>query len=117
MIEMIGFKYITHNEDKVVKLVENNGKETIDTIKFTSPPSDRNLFKIAEVQYLKEPLQYHHNKNVIVVAVGPSTMKAIEENYVHVDVMPDVYKMGAMIKSLSDYLGQANAPKKKRKLT
>jgi hypothetical protein len=25
--------------------------------------------------------------------------------------------MGAMIKSLSDYLGQANAPKKKRKLT
>jgi uroporphyrinogen-III synthase len=52
-----------------------------------------------------------------VVAVGPSTMKAIEENYVHVDVMPDVYKMGAMIKSLSDYLGQANAPKKKRKLT
>jgi uroporphyrinogen-III synthase len=66
---------------------------------------------------LKEPLQYHLNKNVIVVAVGPSTMKAIEENYVHVDVMPDVYKMGAMIKSLSDYLGQANAPKKKRKLT
>ena len=63
---------------------------------------------------MKEPLQYHLNKNVIVVAVGPSTMKAIEENYVHVDVMPDIYKMGAMIKSLSDYLGQANTPKKKR---
>jgi uroporphyrinogen-III synthase len=51
-----------------------------------------------------------------VVAVGPSTMKAIEENDVHVDVIPQVYKMGAMIKSLTDYLGQADAPKKKRKI-
>lgn len=117
ILEMMGFKYIPPDETKVVKLVEDIGKGLIDAITFTSPPSARDLFKIAEAYYLKEPLQYHLNKNVIVVAVGPSTMKAIEENYVHVDVMPDVYKMGAMIKSLSDYLGQANAPKKKRKLT
>ena len=117
ILEMMGFKYIPPDEAKVVKLVEDISKGLLDAVTFTSPPSARDLFKIAEAYYLKEPLQYHLNKNVIVVAVGPSTMKAIEENYVHVDVMPDVYKMGAMIKSLSDYLGQANAPKKKRKLT
>ena len=116
ILEMMGFKYISPDELKVVKLVEDIGKGLVDAITFTSPPSARDLFKIAEAYYLKEPLQYHLNKEVIVVAVGPSTMKAIEENYVHVDVMPDVYKMGTMIKSLSDYLGQANALKKKRKL-
>ena len=116
ILEMMGFKYISPDVLKVVKLVEDIGKGLVDAITFTSPPSARDLFKIAEAYYLKEPLQYHLNKDVIVVAVGPSTMKAIEENCVHVDVMPDVYKMGAMIKSLSDYLGQANALKKKRKL-
>ena len=116
ILEMMGFKYIPPDELKVVKLVEDIGKGLIDAITFTSPPSARDLFKIAEAYYLKEPLQYHLNKDVIVVAVGPSTMKALEENYVHVDVMPDVYKMGTMIKSLSDYLAQDDAPKKKRKL-
>jgi uroporphyrinogen-III synthase len=116
ILEMMGFKYISPDERKVLKLVEDIGKGLVDAITFTSPPSARDLFKVAEAYYLKEPLQYHLNKDVIVVAVGPSTMKAIEENYVHVDVMPEVYKMGAMIKSLSDYLGQADALKKKTKL-
>lgn len=116
ILEMMGFKYIPPDESKVVKLVEDIGKGLIDAITFTSPPSVRDLFNIAEAYSLRESLQYHLNKEVIVVAVGPSTTKALDENDVHVDVMPDVYKMGAMIKSLSDYLGQADAPKKKRKL-
>lgn len=113
ILEMMGFKYIPPDESKVVKLIEDIGKRLIDAITFTSPPSVRDLFKIAEAYSLRESLQYHLNKEVIVVAVGPSTTKALDENDVHVDVMPDVYKMGAMIKSLSDYLGQADAPKKK----
>jgi uroporphyrinogen-III synthase len=116
ILEMMGFKSIPPDERKVVNLLEDIGKGLIDAITFTSPPSARDLFKIAESYYLKKPLQYHLNKEVIVVAVGPSTMKAIEENDVHVDVIPQVYKMGAMIKSLTDYLGQADAPKKKRKI-
>jgi uroporphyrinogen-III synthase len=117
ILEMMGFKYIPPDETKVVKLIEDIGKGLIDAITFTSPPSVRDLFKIAETYYLMEPLQYYLNNHVIVVAVGPSTMKALEENYIHVDVMPNVYKMGPMIKSLSDYLGQRDAPKKKRNPT
>ena len=60
-------------------------------------------------------MQHYLNKEVIVVAVGPSTMKTLNENNIHVDVMPEVYKMGPMIKSLSDYVCQADPPKKKRK--
>ena len=115
ILEMMGFKYIPPDESKVVKLIEDMGKGLIDAITFTSPPSARDIFKIAEAYQLREPLQYYLNNEVIVVAVGPSTMKTLEENYVHVDVMPNVYKMGPMIKSLSDYLGQTDAPKKKRK--
>lgn len=113
ILEMMGFKSIPPDELKVVKLLEDIGNGFIDAITFTSPPSAHDLFKIAETYHLKKQLQYHLNKDVIVVAVGPSTRKAIEENYVHVDVMPEVYKMGAMIKSLTDYIGQVTSPKKR----
>ncbi|HEX6671681.1 MAG TPA: uroporphyrinogen-III synthase [Nitrososphaeraceae archaeon] len=115
ILEMMGFKYIPPNEAKVVKLIEDIGKGRIDAITFTSPPSVRDLFNIAESYSLIEPLQHYLNKEVIVVAVGPSTMKTLNENNIHVDVMPEVYKMGPMIKSLSDYVCQADPPKKKRK--
>ena len=52
---------------------------------------------------------------MIVVAIGPSTQKALEENDVRVDVMPTMYKMGSMIKSLSDYLDTEEIPKMQRK--
>ena len=112
---MMGFKYIPPNEAKVVNLIEDISKGRIDAITFTSPPSVRDLFNIAESCSLREPLQHYLNKEVIVVAVGPSTMKTLNENNIHVDVMPEVYKMGPMIKSLSDYVCQADPPKKKRK--
>lgn len=115
ILKMMGFKYMPPSEAKVVKLIEDLGNGIIDAITFTSPPSARDLFKIAETYNLRESLQHSLNKEVIVVAVGPSTMKAIEESYVHVDVMPDVYKMGPMIKALINYLGQADALKKKKK--
>ncbi|HEX5977091.1 MAG TPA: uroporphyrinogen-III synthase, partial [Nitrososphaeraceae archaeon] len=89
ILEMMGFKYIPPDESKVVKLIEDMGKGLIDAITFTSPPSARDIFKIAEAYQLREPLQYYLNNEVIVVAVGPSTMKTLEENYVHVDVMPN----------------------------
>ena len=115
ILEMMGFKYIPPNEAKVVKLIEDIGNGRIDAITFTSPPSVRDLFNIAESYSLREPMQHYLNKEVIVVAVGPSTMKTLNENNIHVDVMPEVYKMGPMIKSLSDYVCQADPPKKKRK--
>jgi uroporphyrinogen-III synthase len=113
ILEMMGFNYIPPYEEKVVNLIEDIGKQKIDVITFTSPPAARDLFKIAEKHALKEKLQYQLNNHIIVVAVGPSTMKALEENYINVDVMPTVYKIGPMVKSLIDYLTQTNISKKK----
>ncbi|HEX5891914.1 MAG TPA: hypothetical protein VFY41_03550, partial [Nitrososphaeraceae archaeon] len=54
--------------------------------------------------------------NVIVAAVGPSTKEAIERNGVFVDVMPEIYKMGTMIKSISDFVVRNNNISKKQGL-
>lgn len=113
ILEAMGFDYVVPDEGKVVKLIEDIDKDLIKAITFTSPPSARNLFKIAEDHQLRESLQISLSKNVIVVAVGPPTRKALEENGVSVDVVPEVYKMGPMVKALSDYLSASEAPKRR----
>jgi len=95
----------------VLKLIEDLSNEYIDAITFTSPPAARELFITADQHGLAESLRATLNTSVIVVAVGPSTQKALEENGIDVDVMPPIYKIGSMIKSLSDYLGRQNSRK------
>ena len=111
ILKAMGFNYETPQESKVVNLIEEANKGLIDAITFTSPPSAHDLFKIAEAHHMKDSLQLSLNKEIIVVAVGPSTRKALEEEGVTIDVMPSVYKMGSMVKSLSDYVSQANVYK------
>jgi uroporphyrinogen-III synthase len=115
ILEEMGFKYIYPDQDKVIKLIEAINKGDIHVITFTSPPSARDLFKIAESIKIKEPLQISLNNNVIVVAIGPSTKKALEEYTIQVDVMPQIYKMGPMVKALTNYLSQSYIPKRMRK--
>ena len=113
ILDDMGFNYVSPNESKVVKLMDdiiNNG--LVDAITFTSPPSVRDLFKVASEHKLKEKLQLSLNKQVIIVAIGPSTSNTLKENGIQVDVMPEVYRMGAMIKSLCDYLHQSDLLKK-----
>ena len=88
----------------VVKLIEEICKGTIDVITFTSPPSAQEFFRIATKHKLETSLKWSLNVKVIVTVIGPSTRKILEENEVFVDVMPDVYKMGPMIKALSDFI-------------
>jgi uroporphyrinogen-III synthase len=115
ILEEMGFNYIYPDQDKVIKLIEAINKGDIHVITFTSPPSARDLFKIAESIKIKEPLQISLNNNVIVVAIGPSTKKALEEYTIQVDVMPQIYKMGPMVKALTNYLSQSYIPKRMRK--
>ena len=107
----MGFGYIAPDNKKVVKLIKDLGNSLIDVITFTSPPSVRNLFLIAENQEMTGSLKASLNDHAIVVAVGPPTRGAIEENGIHVDVVPEIYKMGPMLKALGDYLDRGNTPK------
>jgi uroporphyrinogen-III synthase len=104
ILEKMGFKYESPNELIVIKLLEEISKGTIDVVTFTSPPSAQEFFRIATKYNLEDPLKSALNAKVIVTVIGPSTRKVLEENNVFVDVMPDVYKMGLMIKALSDFV-------------
>ena len=115
ILEEMGFNYVYPDEDKVIKLIEAINKGDIHAITFTSPPSARDLFQIAETHKMKEPLLFSLNNNVIVVAIGPSTKKALEEYTIQVDVMPQIYKMGPMVKELVNYLSRSPIPKRIRK--
>ena len=115
ILKTMGYEYIPPEETKVLRLIEDISNAYVGAITFTSPPAARQLFKIASQHGLKESLRGSLNRSVIVVAIGPSTQKALEENDVRVDVMPTMYKMGSMIKSLSDYLDTEDIPKMQRK--
>lgn len=104
ILERMGFKYEPPNELMVVKLIEEINKGTIDAITFTSPPSAQELFRIAINHSLEMSLVRSLNAKVIVTVIGPSTRKVLEENNVFVDVMPNIYKMGAMIGALNDFV-------------
>jgi uroporphyrinogen-III synthase len=112
ILRSMGFQFLAPEEDKVVRLIRDIVSGNIDAITFTSPPSVRDLFKIANVHGLTMSLKDSLNENVIIAAVGPSTGDALEENGCHVDVMPQIFKMGPMVKSLCDYVDREGTTKK-----
>ena len=113
----LGFKYVPPEHQKILQLLRDVLEGTIHIITFTSPPSARNLFRMAEEHGLHGALCRHMNASVLVVAVGPPTRRAIEEHGVSVDVMPEVYKLGPMVRAIVDYFAQPLPSQKKRILT
>ena len=111
ILRSMGFQFLAPNENNVVKLIEDVISGNIDVITFTSPPSVRDLFKIANIHHMSRSLKDSLNENVIVAAVGPSTREALEENGCYVDVMPQMFKMGPMVKSVCDYIDREGISK------
>jgi uroporphyrinogen-III synthase len=112
ILTSMGFNYVVPKLGTVIHLIGDIIAGRIDVITFTSPPSVHGLFKIANINHTIGSLRDSLNTNVIVAAVGPSTEEAIKENKVVVDVIPQIYKMGAMVKSISDYVSLNNHKKK-----
>jgi uroporphyrinogen-III synthase len=110
----MGFNYVVPKLGTVIQLIENIIAGRIDIITFTSPPSVHGLFKIANINHTIGPLRDSLNTNVIVAAVGPSTEEALKENKVIVDVIPQTYNMGAMVKAISDYTSLEDLKKKQQ---
>jgi uroporphyrinogen-III synthase len=108
ILKSMGFDYIAPDEKKVIHLIHDIVDGKIGSITFTSPPSARDLVKIAKVNNLSEVLKNSLNTNVVVVAVGPSTRSALEENGIDVHVMPQTFKMGPMIKALDEFVSRKN---------
>jgi uroporphyrinogen-III synthase len=114
ILKAMGFNYLAPHVEMVIKLIEDIIGDKIDAITFTSPPSARDLFKIADINHTNGSLRDSLNTNVIVAAVGPSTKEVLEENGIIVDVIPQIFKMGPMIKSISDYVSLNNISKRNK---
>jgi len=116
ILSAVGFKSLPPDERRILELIQDLGKGLIHIITFTSPPSARNLFRFAEAHGMDDGLRQALNDKVIVVAVGPPTRRALEENGVQADIMPDVYKLGPMMRATVDYLAQDRSDRCKRAL-
>ncbi len=116
VLAAVGFKSIPPEDRKILLLIDDLMKGKIHVITFTSPPSARNLFRFAEAHGLDGGLRRSLNEDVVVVAVGPPTRRAVEEHNVGVDVMPDVYKLGPMMRATVDYLAQGPSNARKEVL-
>lgn len=113
VLSAVGFKSMPPEEKRILELITKLGEGEIQIITFTSPPSARNLFRFAEAHGLETDLRRALNEEVVVAAVGPPTRRAIEENGVSVDVIPDVFKLGPMLRATADYLSQRPADSRK----
>jgi uroporphyrinogen-III synthase len=71
---------------------------------------------MAEEHGMQEDLCRQLNSNVLVVAVGPPTRRTIEEHGVSVDVMPEIYKLGPMVRAIAEYFAHPLPSQKKRLL-
>jgi uroporphyrinogen-III synthase len=115
ILKEMGFNYVSPSEAAVLKLIDDMRSGLVQAITFTSPPAVAGLFWIATTHSLEDLVRKMLDENIIVVAVGPSTRDALEKNGVRADVMPEVYKMGPMVKSLMSYLEQDGKNRKKGK--
>ncbi len=104
----IGFRYKAPDEQTVVQLIEEIVGKTrrVDAITFTSPPAVANLFEVAVEHGLEERLKnaLRERRDIVIVAVGPSTKSELEEHGIRVDVMPEVSAMGAMMNALAEHV-------------
>ncbi|HEU4821847.1 MAG TPA: uroporphyrinogen-III synthase [Nitrososphaeraceae archaeon] len=108
VLKSMGYHYVVPSEKRVIRLIHDIVARKIDSITFTSPPSVHDLIKIAQANGLSHELKKSLNTDVVIVAVGPSTKNALEENDITVDVMPQVAKMGPMVKALDEYISTGN---------
>jgi len=109
----LGFEYVPPEHQRILQLIRDLLHGTVHVLTFTSPPSVRNLFRMAEEHGLHEELRGRLNSHALVVAVGPPTRRAIEEHGVSVDVMPEVYKLGPMVRAIVSYVAEPSSPQKK----
>ena len=104
ILKEMGYDYVAPTEEKIRNLIEDIIGGTIDAITFTSPPAVKELFEFAKRNNKMDLLRDKLNNNVLVVSVGPSTSKMIENFQIKVDVVPNNYRMGAMVKELADFI-------------
>jgi uroporphyrinogen-III synthase len=103
VLAAVGFTSLPPEERRILELIHDLGRGNIHIITFTSPPAARNLFRLAAAHGLDDEVRRALGE-VVVVAVGPPTRRTLEEQGVRADVMPEVFKLGPMVRAIVEYL-------------
>lgn len=104
ILKDMGYRHLKPKFESISKLIEDVMNGAVHAITFTSPPSVFELFRVSAMHKNILGLRSALNEKVIVVSVGPSTTEALAQNAIRVDIMPEIYKMGPMVKALADYV-------------
>jgi uroporphyrinogen-III synthase len=86
------------------ELIQAILESKVQAVTFTSAPAVRNLFLIGAEMNVTAPLRLALNGHVLAVTVGPVCASAAHEAGVTNPLVPDRYRIGPMIRTLTDEL-------------
>jgi uroporphyrinogen-III synthase len=85
------------------KFVKDLAEGKTDAILFTSSLGVRNFFEMLKHVISEEKLKHLIEKNIVTVAIGPTTAKTLAEAGVKVDVMPQEHTLDGALDALAHH--------------
>ena len=92
------------DEGPALRLVDACCSGRVDAVTFTSAPAVANLFVIAEEHGRAGELRQAFNRGVLAGCVGPVCGEAAREAGIEAPVLPEVGRLGLLVRVLSDSL-------------
>lgn len=103
-LEVPLYRYVTPDDREAIReMVRRSAAGEIYAAVFTSPPSVRGLFSVAEEEKLEDRLEAAFRGRTVVAAVGPSTGGELEDFGTPPDVVADTYTQPALAQALADF--------------
>ena len=94
---------IPSNRGLAQKFIKNLSNDEIDAIIFTSALGVKNFFTMLKQVISERKLKSLIEEKIIVVAIGPTTSKALAEKGIPVDVMPENHTFNEALDALVSY--------------
>ncbi|PPF24537.1 MULTISPECIES: uroporphyrinogen-III synthase [unclassified Rathayibacter] len=102
------YRWSVHEDSaRVLRLIDAVCGGGIDAVTFTSAPAVEALFTVAEAAGRLDDLQAAFRETVVAAAVGPVTAAPLVEAGI-LPVVPDRFRMGALIRLTCEHLEQAS---------
>ncbi|PPH85450.1 uroporphyrinogen-III synthase [Rathayibacter sp. AY1D5] len=102
------YRWSVHEDSaRVLRLIDAVCGGGIDAVTFTSAPAVEALFTVAEAAGRLDDLQAAFRETVVAAAVGPVTAAPLFEVGI-LPVVPDRFRMGALIRLTCEHLEQAS---------
>ena len=89
----------------VARLIDDVCSGRVDAVTFTAAPAVRNLFALANETERRGDLQQAFADGVTAVCIGPVCADAARTEGIEAPVVPDRWRLGALVHAVADHLG------------